>query len=388
MKYWRGYIVAAIFVAISWVLGEFAKAHTELVDMVYPYVTRIIQTTLADWTSGTSLVLWQLLAVVLGVLALASIVVMIILKWNPIQWLGWVLAGVSCLWMLHTGMYGLNNYAGPLADDIRLNVTSPLVSDIVEATTYFRDMANKLALEVPRDENGDPAYPEFEELAEMAGDGFQVLTYEEAMSVFAGSTQPVKKLDWADMYSAMGIAGVSMPLTGEAAVNPNIPAVSMPFTMCHEMAHRMCISLERDANLAAFLACQANPDPIFQYSAYFMAYRYCYTALTSTNTSTADNAAKVIQAGLNDTVKKDIDAYNAYLTANLDQKATDFANQVNDTYIKVSGDESGVRSYNEVCDLLISWYLQEIYLPLHQDEKVEFDPFDKNQVFKNESSGG
>ena len=85
MKYWRGYIMAAIFVAISWVLGEFAKAHTELVDMVYPYVTRIVQTTLADWTSGTSLVLWQLLVVVLGVLVLASIVAMIILKWNPIQ---------------------------------------------------------------------------------------------------------------------------------------------------------------------------------------------------------------------------------------------------------------------------------------------------------------
>ena len=388
MKYWRGYIMAAVFVAISWVLGEFAKAHTELVDMVYPYVTRIVQTTLADWTSGTSLVLWQLLVVVLGVLVLASVVVMIILKWNPFQWLGWVLAGASCLWMLHTGMYGLNNYAGPLADDIRLNVTSPLVSDIVEATTYFRDMANKLALEVPRDENGDPDYPTFEELAEMAGDGFEVLTYQEAMSVFAGSTKPVKKLEWADMYSSMGIAGVSMPLTGEAAVNPNIPAVGMPFTMCHEMAHRMCIALERDANLAAFLSCRANPDPIFQYSAYFMAYRYGYGALTSTNTSTADNAAKVIEAGLNDTVKKDIESYNAYLIASLDQKATDFANQVNDTYIKVSGDESGVRSYSEVCDLLISWYLQEIYLPAHQDEKVEFDPLDKNQVFKNESSGG
>ena len=110
--------------------------------------------------------------------------------------------------------------------------------------------------------------------------------------------------------------------------------------------------------------------------------------MTNTNTSTAENAAKAIQAGLNDTVKSDIDAYNAYLTANLDQKATDFANQVNDTYIKVSGDESGVRSYGEVCDLLISWYLQEIYLPAHQDEKVEFNPLDKNQVFKNESSGG
>ena len=30
--------------------------------------------------------------------------------------------------------------------------------------------------------------------------------------------------------------------------------------------------------------------------------------------------------------------------------------------------------------LLISWYLQEIYLPAHKDEVITFDPMDKNQV--------
>ncbi len=388
MKYWRGYIVAAIFAAVSWALSEFGKHYTKLVDMVYPYVTRMIQTGLADWAAGTDVVLWQLLAVVLGVVVLATVVAMIVLKWNPIQWFGWVLAGAACLWMLHTGLYGLNNYAGPLADDIRLNVTTPLVSEIVEATTYFRDKANELALQVPREENGDPDYPSFEELAGMAPEGYKVLTYEKAYPVFAGSDAPVKKLDWADMYTAMGIAGITMPLTGEAAVNPNIPVVGMPFTMCHEMAHRMCIALERDANLAAFLSCQAHPDPVFQYSAYFMAYRYCYNALVSVNTSTADKAAKTIREGINEAFQKDLNDYNAYLTANQDQKATNFANKVNDTYIKVSGDESGVRSYGEVCDLLISWYIQEIYLPAHQDEKVEFDPLDKNQVDLTGSIGG
>ena len=34
----------------------------------------------------------------------------------------------------------------------------------------------------------------------------------------------------------------------------------VPFTMAHEMAHRMCIANERDANFAAYLACMVHSE--------------------------------------------------------------------------------------------------------------------------------
>ena len=71
MKYWRGYLVAAIFAACTWGLVQFAQSHWELVDMVYPYVTRMIQNFLANWSSGVEFCLWQLIVIVLGVLLLA-----------------------------------------------------------------------------------------------------------------------------------------------------------------------------------------------------------------------------------------------------------------------------------------------------------------------------
>lgn len=372
--------MAALFAALTWALMVFAKAHTALVDMVYPYVTRLIQTSLSGWSSGVDFCLWQLLAVVIGVIVLASIVLMFIFRWNFVQWLGWVLAGASLLFCLHTGIYGLNSYAGPLADDIRLKVTGCTVTELAEATAYFRDIANDLATRVPRDESGNPDYPTFQEMAEQAGDGFDSLVYDKYMSVFAGSTDPVKELGWADMYTSMGISGVSMPLTGEAAVNSQTPVVAIPFTMCHEMCHRMCIALERDANLGAFLACDANSDPVFRYSGYFMAFRYCYNALVSVGTTTSAAAANEIYAGINSQMLQDLNNYRDFYNKNQSDKASNFANSVNDTYIKVSGDESGTKSYGEVTDLLVSWYIQEIYLPAHQDEEVGFDPLDKNQV--------
>lgn len=380
MKYWRGYIAAGLMAALTWGLMTFAQAHGSLIDMVYPYMTRLIQTSLAGWSGGIEVCLWQLLAVLLLVVLLASIVVMIVLRWNFVQWLGWVLAGASALFMLHTGVYGLNSHAGPLSEDIRLNVTEYTVTELAEATTYFRDIAGYLSHQVPRSGDDTPDYPEFQELAEMAGEGFEKLTYEQYLPVFAGSTVPVKELGWADLYTSMGITGVTMGLTGEAAVNPQTPVVAQPFVMCHEMAHRMCINLERDANLAGFLACDANSSPIFRYSGYFMAFRYCYNALASIGTTSANAAASEIRAGIDPVMQADLDAYNEFFFTNQNQFATNLATSANDSYIKVSGDESGVKSYEEVHDLLVSWYIQEIYLPAHKDEEIVFDPTDKTQV--------
>ena len=388
LKYWRGYLTAAIFAAIAWALTTFAEGHRALVDMVYPYLTRLIQTTLAEWTGGVDFCLWQLLAVALGALLIASIVVMIALRWNFFQWLGWVAAAASCLWMLHTGVFGLNYYAGPLSDDIRVDTSVPgSTTDLVTTTTYFRDKANELALQIPRDADGNPDFPEFEELAAMAGNGFEDLTYRQSYSVFAGSTVPVKKLGWADMYTSMGITGFTFSLTGEAAVNPQIPAVSMPFVMCHEMAHRMCIANEADANLAGFLACAANEDITYQYSGYFMAFRYCYDSLRSLSSSTAKKAAKDIYAGVNEEFLKDMGAYNKWVNASVKPTASKVGTAVNDSYIKANGDSQGVKSYGGVTNLLVHWYVQEIYLPEHKDEEVVFDPYDKNQVDLTTDSG-
>ena len=380
MKYWRGFLIAGIVAVLTAALSMLAKEYSLLVDMVYPYASRTILTTLADWSGVLDFTLWQVLAVLIVVGLLATIVLMIMLKWNFFQWLGWVLTGVSLVWCLHTGVYGLNNYASPLAEDLRLNVTEYTLAELERATVYFRDKANSLAESMARDEKGDLIYDDFEELSAMAGNGFHNLTYSGEAAVFAGSMRPVKKLAWAEMYASMGITGVTMPITGEAAVNPLIPVVSMPFTMCHEMAHRMAIAPERDANLAGFLGCIYHENPQFQYSGYFMAYRYCMNALQTVGTGEASAAAVRISTGVNTYLKGDIADYNAFFIQHQNKAASTVADAVNDTYIKVSGDESGVRSYGEVCDLLVSWHIQEIILPTQGEEESDFDPTDKDQV--------
>ena len=380
MKYWAGYITALILGAITWALGQLAERYSVLVDMVYPYVTRTVQDVLAEWSGSVDFCLWQLVVLLIIIVAIAALVLIIALHWNPVRLIGWVAAGVSLLVLLHTVVYGLNYHAGSIADDIRMDVYDYTVDELVDAAEYYRDQANTLAVQMERDENGDLVYSDFETLASQAGSGFRSLVRDRSFSIFAGTTLPVKKLGWSNIYTAMGITGITMGITGEAAVNPSIPAVSIPFTMCHEMAHRMCIATEGDANFAAFLAASVNENPEFRYSAYYMAYRYCYLALKNADTYDAITAADTVAAGACAELQHDMDAYSNFFKKNQDETATRLANTANDTYLKASGDEKGIDSYNSVSDLLVSWHYQEEVLPTMTEEEITFDPKDETQV--------
>ena len=379
MKYWFGYLTAGIIAAITWVLMQFGERFSTIVDMVYPYVIRTLQSMLAEWSGSVDFLLWQLLAVVLAVVILASLVTVITTKRSIIGWGGWVLTALAFVYLLHTMVWGLNYHAGPLSEDIRLEVAQYTLEELAEATEYYRDKANILSEQVDRNGDGSLRYPDFDTLANAAGLGFQRLVYQRSYPVFAGSTLPVKELGWADMYSFMGITGVTFGLTGEAAVNPQIPDVLLPFTMCHEMAHRMCVASERDANFAAFLACSVHPDVEFEYSAYFMAFRYCYNALSSVKTVDAVTYTSEIGKGISDKLQRDIQDYNTFFSSKKDETATAIANTANDTYLRTSGD-SGIVSYSQVCDLLVNWHIQEVVLPSIAEKESHFDPYDETQV--------
>lgn len=380
MKYWRGYLIAAIIAAITIVINRLSSTFSNLVDMVYPYLTRTVQTFLADWSGGLDFCVWQVAAVVLVLIGLVSVVLMIVLRWNPFQWLGWILTGVACVWFLNTCIYGLNYHAGPLSSDIRLVVSEYTQEELENATIYYRDLANELADQVERDSDGNVVFPEFEVLAQQAGDGFRTLTYDYSYSIFAGSTAPVKKLGWSKMYTSAGVTGMTVGMTGEAAVNPEIPAIGIPFSMCHEMAHRMCIAIDRDANFGAFLACQANTSKEFQYSGYFMAYRYCYDALYSQGSAEATTAAARIDSEVNANLRADLDAYARFFNDNMDKKASKMADNVSSSYLTTGTNDEGVVTYEQVADLLVGWHIQQVVLPSQEEDVSVFDPYDESQV--------
>ena len=355
MKYWRGYLIAGIVLACTWALREFAKAHSVLVDMIYPYVTRMAQVFLSGWSSGVDFCLWQGLLLALIAFGIASAVLMIILKWNPIRWGGWVCTVVAVMIFLNTGLYSLNQYSGPLSEDIRLEETDYTLAELENAAIYYRNQANQLAQQVQRDSQGDVVFATFEELSKQASAGFEKLVYEESLAVFAGPMEPVKKLNWAGRYTARGVTGVTVGLTGEAAVNPQTPAVMLPFAMCREVARRASITIEQDASFAAWLGCSHNDSVQFKYSGALMGYRYCLEALEELDKVTNAGAATRVLAEESAQVKHDREICDRFY-----------------------GDNEMADA--QVCDLLTSWHIQEVVLPTQVEKEDMFDPLDKSQV--------
>ena len=362
MKYWIGYVVALIFAACTWALRAFAAAHTLLVDMIYPYVSRLIQTYLSAKTANMGMNLWQLLVIIFVVLFLAFIAICIWRKKNPVRWIGWTCALVSFLVLVSTCLFGLSRYAGPLSDDIRLNKASYSEADLKNAMQYYQEEANKLSATLPRDADGN-LIVEFDNLIADANDGFQNLSYKEFYSVFANNGAPVKKLTGQFIYSAAGSTGKVFPLTGEAAVNTKTPVQGLPFAISRVTAQRISISNNPDSAMAAILGCIYNDNPLYQYSGYFMAYRYCYNALVDLGAGSDS-----LRSGENAQLRQDMDRYADSFAARADKPAGEVPSA------------TGEMVPLHVVDLLTSWHLQKIVAPTQVVDTPDFDPMDENQV--------
>ena len=111
-----------------------------------------------------------------------------------------------------------------------------------------------------------------------------------------------------------------------------------------------------------------------------MAFRYCYNALNSIGISASAAASARITEGISEQLRRDMNDYTAFFASKKSDSATKLADTLNDTYLKTSGDVSGIASYGEVCDLLVNWHIQTVVLPSITEEVSRFDPYDENQI--------
>ena len=166
----------------------------------------------------------------------------------------------------------------------------------------------------------------------------------------------------AEWFTQRGEMGYTVAITGESALNPETPTFMQPFAVCREMCYRMSIASVRDKHFGAFMACQANENPDFQYAAYVMAYRYCLEALPQI-------AADSIHAQANAKVSADVETWNSFV-APAEALAAE----------KAERDGAEDSTNVEVAELLTRWHYQKEVIPSITEPEVEFDPMDETQV--------
>lgn len=353
----RRFIISLIIWAVTG-LNMFLFSHFSAVFFpVYRELSKKWISLLAGICSVLKMAVWDIGLILLIILFIAFTVNTIKKKKPFLQWLSGIIICVSILMAVAVNGWMLNHYAHSLSSELSLKVDLNDTEQLYDACEYYLQKAGEYALLVERDANGDAVKPDFYEIAEKAGRSYVVLA--DRYPVFRGSAKPVKKLSVIGEYLMYnGIDGMFMPLTGEAGVPGNVPAVPLGFVMCHEAAHRLCIASEQEANYAAFLACVNSDDDYFRYSGYYEAFAYTFNSLYRAD---SEKAAELYESHAEEKgiqlVRQDR-RYNRRYYRKYDSPLQDVSDEINDRYLKTFSQESGIQSYGEVTDYLIAFFLE------------------------------
>ncbi len=312
---------------------------------------------LASLTSSLRIAVWDIAALCLVLLILFLLMRTIIKRKSLLKWLTSMILLVSVLAFLAVFGWMLNHYAPELSNELQLDVREYSYEELYDTTEYYFNKASEYALLVKRDENGHMMKNDFYQMAQIAGSSYVNLS--DKYPVFRGTTVRVKKLSLIGEYLMYnGIIGMYMPISGEAGVPGSIPNAAMGFAMAHEAGHRLGLAGEEEANFAAYLACISSEDVRMNYSGFYSAFSYCFSALYKIDPKKAlalyeshdDEGGRALKLDRKDTNE----AYKRY-----ESPLKEVSDRINDGYLKTFSEEDGIRSYGKVVDYLIAWHLQK-----------------------------
>ena len=153
------------------------------------------------------------------------------------------------------------------------------------------------------------------------------------------------------LLSVQQTTGIYSPFTVEANYNRDIAYYDIPFTICHELSHLRGYMQEEEANFIGVLATIGADDLYFNYSGYVSAWVYAGNALARIDSS----AFATLYGRINARTRQDMLYNNAYWKQ-FEGKPAEAHEQLNDAYLKIQGQATGVRSYGHVTDLMLEYF--------------------------------
>ena len=91
----------------------------------------------------------------------------------------------------------------------------------------------------------------------------------------------VRKAPFSGLLRNFSIAGIFIPLTGEAFVSDREPALTLPFVSFHEQAHQLGLADEGQASIHAYRACMLSGNTEARISGALVALKYVLIAWKS-----------------------------------------------------------------------------------------------------------
>jgi hypothetical protein len=245
--------------------------------------------------------------------------------------------------------------------------TNPAEQFNIPITEHYSEAAlDSLSLQLIHDLNTSRSKIEDQELQKAHLDSFieqAIRDYALESEVYAQLTyrQPNIKMSlfpkWGDNF---GYLAYYQPITAEAIIRADLPILTQPFSICHEIAHQLGYASETEANFIAFWVTNHSKLPIFNYSMQLQIFSYVQNEQLMRVAKTGDfkKWESIIARNkqlLSAPVLEDRKQIRAFFIARQGKRIPG-SEKMYDQFLQWNKQAKGMASYDQVVDWVIAYY--------------------------------
>jgi hypothetical protein len=269
--------------------------------------------------------------------------------WFILTKLSWFIVKIYVVFQL---IWGLNYLQPDPTKDFHLTVQTP--KNAQNALSEMNALTYELIEELNQTKQtlilNKGLEPNFELVVSNVQQAYQTLA--NLHPRFILKNQSVKKAIFPSLGDYIGYLAFYQPITGEAILRSDLPILTQPYTIAHEMAHQLGYASETEANFIAFVVASEANDPYLKYSMLLQMFSYAQDAqlLLLAGNKGFDAWKTQIEKNrslLSPAVLKDRAKIKAFFAARAD-KQIQASSQLYDQFLKWNQQAEGLASYADV----------------------------------------
>lgn len=289
--------------------------------------------------------IWDVFWIVSTLLLIAGLIFVVIRRLKLSTFLLRLFQTLAIIYAFFYFVWGFN-YFRPKIEE-RIGWVKPAPSE-----TFFREILDSIIVRTNRSYTiiVSTDYNQIDSLIEKS---YRANAKELGIDYPNGSRTP-KTMILSSIFAKSGVSGYFGPFFNEIQLNSNLLPMEYPFVLAHEKAHQFGITSEAEANFAAFMICTTSADHRLQYSGNMQLLLYFLGDVHQSR------ERKEYVSRIDSLVIKDIQSQRKHWQ-DLENKTFDkVQTAANNVYLKSNRIKEGVKNYNEVVSLVITWYFNKV----------------------------
>lgn len=170
----------------------------------------------------------------------------------------------------------------------------------------------------------------------------------------------VKKMLFSSFLSKVGVTGYMGPFFTEFQLNREIRPEEYPAVYAHEMAHRLSISSEAEANFCAWLVCNRSTVPAIRYSGNFLIFGY---VMRNAAVLLEEKEYRHLIQHIRPEVLQQYKTYRHYWKAKYSPWIGEIQHRMYNFFLKSNQISSGTKNYSEVIGMILAWQNAILKIP-------------------------